>query len=254
VTAGLLVAGGCGRWLRYADAVPARGTVAAYPVGGPWLVAAVLVVAAGILLATGRAWRLAALAGVAASAPVTGLAPGQAAAGLRRRRPRARAGRCELAARPGGAVVTAVARPPATAQPAAALASPLRWPETVSAVIAALMTFASLGGLFLPGLYRDNTWATAAFRGNHLATLLFAVPVLAVALVLARRGSDRADNYGHADVYRGHIDGDRLIFESIAATGTGSASPGTPPARASSTGGTKCRPVGDHGSSSRNTR
>ena len=29
-----------------------------------------------------------------------------------------------------------------------------------------------------------------------------------------------ADNYGHADVYRGHIDGDRLIFESIADTGT----------------------------------
>jgi len=28
-----------------------------------------------------------------------------------------------------------------------------------------------------------------------------------------------ADNYGHADVYRGHIDGDRLIFESIAGTG-----------------------------------
>ncbi len=25
-----------------------------------------------------------------------------------------------------------------------------------------------------------------------------------------------ADNYGHADVYRGHIDGDRLVFESIA--------------------------------------
>ena len=28
------------------------------------------------------------------------------------------------------------------------------------------------------------------------------------------------DNYGHADVYRGHIDGDRLIFESMADTGT----------------------------------
>jgi hypothetical protein len=32
--------------------------------------------------ATGRAWRLAALAGVAVSAPVIGLAPGQAVAGL----------------------------------------------------------------------------------------------------------------------------------------------------------------------------
>jgi hypothetical protein len=27
------------------------------------------------------------------------------------------------------------------------------------------------------------------------------------------------DNYGHADVYRGHIDGDRLIFESVEKTG-----------------------------------
>ena len=28
-----------------------------------------------------------------------------------------------------------------------------------------------------------------------------------------------ADNYGHADVFRGQIEGDRLIFESIAETG-----------------------------------
>ena len=27
------------------------------------------------------------------------------------------------------------------------------------------------------------------------------------------------DNYGHADVYRGHIDGDRLVFESVGDTG-----------------------------------
>jgi hypothetical protein len=29
-----------------------------------------------------------------------------------------------------------------------------------------------------------------------------------------------ADNYGHADVYRGHIEGDRLVFESMPETGT----------------------------------
>ena len=28
------------------------------------------------------------------------------------------------------------------------------------------------------------------------------------------------DNYGNADVYRGHIEGDRLVFESMAETGT----------------------------------
>jgi hypothetical protein len=68
--------------LRYADAVPTPGTGAAYVAGGLWLVAAVLFVTAAMLLATGRAWRLCALAGVAVSAPVIGLAPGQAVAGL----------------------------------------------------------------------------------------------------------------------------------------------------------------------------
>ena len=87
--------------------------------------------------------------------------------------------------------MTAVARPLA-ARPATAPQSRLRWPDAVSAVIAVLMIFASLGGLLVRGLYRDNTWATAAFRSNDLATLLLAVPVLVVALVLARRGSERA--------------------------------------------------------------
>jgi hypothetical protein len=68
--------------LRYADAVPAPGTMAGYVAGCLWLVAAVLFVLAAVLLAAGRPWRLAALAGVAVSVPVIGLAPGQAAAGL----------------------------------------------------------------------------------------------------------------------------------------------------------------------------
>jgi hypothetical protein len=88
--------------------------------------------------------------------------------------------------------MTAVGRPLVTARSAAAPVTLLRWPDALPAVIAVLMAFASLGGLFLPGLYRDNTWATAAFRGNDLATLVLAVPVLAVALVLASRGSERA--------------------------------------------------------------
>jgi hypothetical protein len=88
--------------------------------------------------------------------------------------------------------MTAVSRPLAMVRPVSAPATMLRWPGIVSAVIAVLMTFASLGGLFLPDLYRDNTWATAAFRGNDLATLVLAVPALAVALLLARRGSEQA--------------------------------------------------------------
>jgi hypothetical protein len=68
--------------LRYADAVPASGSAAGYVVGGLWLLAAVLFVAAAVLLVTGRAWRLTALAGVVVSAPVIGLMPAQAVAGL----------------------------------------------------------------------------------------------------------------------------------------------------------------------------
>jgi hypothetical protein len=88
--------------------------------------------------------------------------------------------------------MTALSRPLAASQPAPAGSVQLRWPGVLSALIAVLMALASLGGLFLHGLYRDNTWSTAAYRGTDLATLLLAVPVLAVALVLARRGSDGA--------------------------------------------------------------
>jgi hypothetical protein len=69
--------------LRYADAVPEPGTAADYLVGGLWLVAALLFVAAAVLLAAGRAaWRMTALAAVMVSAAVIGLAPAQATAGL----------------------------------------------------------------------------------------------------------------------------------------------------------------------------
>jgi hypothetical protein len=69
--------------LRYADAVPAAGSAGGYLVGGLWLVAAALFVTAAVLLVARRtAWRVTALAGVVVSAPVIGLAPGQAVAGL----------------------------------------------------------------------------------------------------------------------------------------------------------------------------
>jgi hypothetical protein len=41
-------------------------------------------------------------------------------------------------------------------------------------------------------LYRDNTWSKAAFRGGDLATLVLTVPVLVVALAMARRGNSGA--------------------------------------------------------------
>ncbi|HXF60115.1 MAG TPA: hypothetical protein VNK95_00780 [Caldilineaceae bacterium] len=66
-------------------------------------------------------------------------------------------------------------------------------PMTVlSAIIAILATVASAGGLFLDNLYLDNTLVAAAYRGNDLITLVIAVPLLAAAMLLAQRGSPRA--------------------------------------------------------------
>jgi hypothetical protein len=56
-------------------------------------------------------------------------------------------------------------------------------------LLAGMMAAASLAGLLVDGLYRDNTWSTAAFRGTDAATLALAVPALLIALALGRRGS-----------------------------------------------------------------
>jgi hypothetical protein len=61
----------------------------------------------------------------------------------------------------------------------------------LSVIIAILMAIASASGLFTD-LYRDNPMVTAAWRGNDLITLFVAVPLLAAAMILARRGSLRA--------------------------------------------------------------
>jgi hypothetical protein len=56
------------------------------------------------------------------------------------------------------------------------------------------MVVASLAGIFWDGLYsRDAEWAQAAWSGNDLVTLLVAVPLLVMALLLARRGSRRGE-------------------------------------------------------------
>ncbi|MGD2157030.1 MAG: hypothetical protein PVG32_09175 [Anaerolineales bacterium] len=56
----------------------------------------------------------------------------------------------------------------------------------LSAMIAILATIASAGGLFLDGLYRDNTFVTSLWGGNDLVTLVVAVPMLVAALILSR--------------------------------------------------------------------
>jgi len=61
--------------------------------------------------------------------------------------------------------------------------------DALSVLLATVMAAASLAGLLIEALYRDNTWSSAAFRGTDAATLVLAVPTLLVALVLGRRGS-----------------------------------------------------------------
>lgn len=60
-------------------------------------------------------------------------------------------------------------------------------------LIAVLATLASVGGLFIKGLYRDNLLVVSGWTGNDLATLLVAVPLLLAATIVARRGSRRAE-------------------------------------------------------------
>ena len=59
----------------------------------------------------------------------------------------------------------------------------------LAAVATALAAVAAGAGLLIPGLYRDAPYWVEQARGTDLATLLVAVPVLALGLRAARRGS-----------------------------------------------------------------
>jgi hypothetical protein len=54
-----------------------------------------------------------------------------------------------------------------------------------------MQAVASAAGLLVPGLYQDEVWAASTMRGGDLVTLAAGVPLLAVALLLAVRGSPR---------------------------------------------------------------
>lgn len=62
----------------------------------------------------------------------------------------------------------------------------------LSVPIAVLAVTASAGGLLLENLYRDNLFVTAVWKGNDVVTLFAAVPLLVLSLILAKRGSQRA--------------------------------------------------------------
>jgi len=68
-----------------------------------------------------------------------------------------------------------------------------RWTagHVLAAVVVVLMAVTSFAGVFVHGLYSDGTWARSAMRGNDLATLAVATPLLAVALATSVRGSLR---------------------------------------------------------------
>ncbi|HEX6305019.1 MAG TPA: hypothetical protein VFZ76_12575 [Anaerolineales bacterium] len=72
------------------------------------------------------------------------------------------------------------------------LATKLKTAYNLSIIITILIMVASAGGLFIDGLYRDNTWTTTQLRGSDLVRLVVAVPVLVAALIFAKRGSQRA--------------------------------------------------------------
>ena len=68
----------------------------------------------------------------------------------------------------------------------------LRVAFVLTAAIAVLMVAASIVGLTVHGLYADTAWGREALRGGDLVSLCIAAPVLIAALVLAVRGSIRA--------------------------------------------------------------
>ena len=62
----------------------------------------------------------------------------------------------------------------------------------LSGVIALLAFIAAAGGLFVPGLYRENGYMLPQAQGNDLVTLVFALPLFVGSLLFAVRGSLRA--------------------------------------------------------------
>jgi hypothetical protein len=67
----------------------------------------------------------------------------------------------------------------------------LKIPFALSAAVAVLMGSQSVLGLSLQGEYRDVEWIRATWYGNDWVTLILALPLLVVALALARRGAVR---------------------------------------------------------------
>jgi len=69
------------------------------------------------------------------------------------------------------------------------VASRLRAPSILTAILGVVVLAQSSLGLLLPHQYRDAEWIKAGWTGNDWTTLVLAVPLLSIAPRLARRGS-----------------------------------------------------------------
>jgi hypothetical protein len=68
----------------------------------------------------------------------------------------------------------------------------LRVPMILSGTSLLLMFVQSTIGLFVPGMYsKDSTWGRAVFLGNDLVNLFLFTPLLVIALIFLKRGSDK---------------------------------------------------------------
>lgn len=70
--------------------------------------------------------------------------------------------------------------------------SKFRISYVLTIIIAILATIASGGGLFIYGLYRDNSLVISAWHGNDFVTLVIAIPLMVASLIYAIRGSQKA--------------------------------------------------------------
>lgn len=62
----------------------------------------------------------------------------------------------------------------------------------LSFVVATLLAVVAGVGLLVPGFYRDNSFATAGFRGSDLVSVAVVLPALVISTLSARKGSVRA--------------------------------------------------------------
>lgn len=67
----------------------------------------------------------------------------------------------------------------------------LRPAFTLSVIVTILAVVASVGGLLIPNLYRDNDFVKSAWLTNDIITLIIAVPLLSASLFFVRKGSLR---------------------------------------------------------------